>query len=322
MEEVIQVPMAKLNSGHQMPLLAMGTASPWLPEAEQLTSIFIDAIEMGYRHFDTAPIYGSEEALGRAVAAALQRGLVASRDQLFISTKLWCSETERHLVVPALRRSLGRLGLDYVDLYLIHWPLRVNDAAESFEIETENVIPFDMKGTWEGMEECCNLNLAKSIGVSNFTSIKISQLLQNATIPPAVNQVEMSVAWQQAKLLEFCREKGVYVSAWSPLGANGALWGNPGLLEIPQLKDIAMAKHKSPAQVALRWVYQQGACVIVRSFNHERMKQNLQIFNWELEEEELAKIQQIPQRRGCKGEVFIHSNGPYKSVEELWDGDV
>nr|GMD16926.1 methylecgonone reductase-like [Ipomoea batatas] len=262
MEEVIQVPKAKLNSGHQMPLLAMGTASPWLPEAEQLTSIFIDAIEMGYRHFDTAPIYGSEEALGRAVTAALQRGLVASRDELFISTKLWCSETERHLVVPALRRSLGRLGLDYVDLYLIHWPLRVKDAAESFEIETENVIPFDMKGTWEGMEECCNLNLAKSIGVSNFTSIKISQLLQNATIPPAVNQV------------------------------------------------------------ALRWVYEQGACVIVRSFNHERMKKNLQIFNWELEEEELAKIQQIPQRRGCKGEVFIHSNGPYKSVEELWDGDI
>nr|GMD13461.1 methylecgonone reductase-like [Ipomoea batatas]GMD13462.1 methylecgonone reductase-like [Ipomoea batatas] len=95
----------------------------------------------------------------------------------------------------------------------------------------------------------------------------------------------MSVAWQQAKLLEFCREKGVYVSAWSPLGANGALWGNPGLLEISQLKDIAMAKHKSTAMVALRWVYEEGACVIVRSFNHERMKQNLQIFNWELEEE-------------------------------------
>nr|GLL32056.1 methylecgonone reductase-like isoform X2 [Ipomoea trifida] len=244
MEKVIKVPKAKLNSGHQMPLLAMGTASPSLPEAEQLTSIFIDAIKMGYRHFDTAPIYGSEEALGRAVAAALQRGLVASRDELFISTKLWCSETERHLVVPALRRSLG-------------FSLQgANQLLQRF------VLLEEFKGTWEGMEECCNLNLAKSIGVSNFTSTKISQLLQNATIPPAVNQV------------------------------------------------------------ALRWVYEQGACVIVRSFNHERMKQNLQIFNWELDEEEIAKIQQIPQRRGCKGEVFIHSNGPYKSVEELWDGDI
>nr|GMD13459.1 methylecgonone reductase-like [Ipomoea batatas] len=322
MEEVIQVPKAKLNSGHQLPLLAMGTASSSLPDPDQLTSIFIQAIEMGYRHFDTAAVYGSEEAVGRAVAAALQRGLVASRDKLFITTKLGCSETERHLVVPALRRSLGRLGLDYVDLYLIHWPLRVKDAVEGAKIKTENVVPFDMKGTWEGMEECCNLGLAKSIGVSNFTSTKILQLLQNATIPPAVNQVEMSVLWQQSKLLEFCREKGIQVSAWSPLGNNDAPWGNPGLLDIPQLKDIAMAKHKTTAQVALRWVYQQGACVIVKSFNNERMKQNLQIFNWKLEEDEIAKIQQIPQRRGFKGAEFVHSNGPYKSVEELWDGDI
>nr|GMD16929.1 methylecgonone reductase-like [Ipomoea batatas] len=322
MEEVIKVPKAKLNSGHQMPLLAMGTASSSLPDPDQLTSIFIQAIEMGYRHFDTAAVYGSEEAVGRAVAAALQRGLVASRDKLFITTKLACSETERHLVVPALRRSLGRLGLDYVDLYLIHWPLRLKDSIEDAKFKTENVVPFDMKGTWEGMEECCNLGLAKSIGVSNFTSTKILQLLQNATIPPAVNQVEMSVLWQQSKLLEFCREKGIQVSAWSPLGNNDAPWGNPGLLDIPQLKDIAMAKHKTTAQVALRWVYQQGACVIVKSFNNERMKQNLQIFNWKLEEDEIAKIQQIPQRRGFKGAEFVHSNGPYKSVEELWDGDI
>ncbi|XP_019164725.1 PREDICTED: methylecgonone reductase-like [Ipomoea nil] len=322
MEEVIQVPKAKLNSGHEMPLLGMGSGSSSLPEPEQLTSIFIDAIEMGYRHFDTAAIYGSEVALGRAVAAAVRQGLVASRDQLFITTKLWCSETDRHLVVPALRRSLGRLGLDYVDLYLIHWPVRLKDSVEDATMKTENVVPFDMKGTWEGMEECCNLGLAKSIGVSNFTSTKILQLLQNATIPPAVNQVEMSVAWQQPKLLEFCREKGVQVSAWSPLGANDAPWGNPGLLEIPQLKDIAIAKHKTTAQIALRWIYEEGACPIVKSFNKERMKQNLQIFNWELGEEEIGKIQQIPQRRGFRAHIFVHPNGPYKSVEELWDGDI
>ncbi|XP_031100207.1 methylecgonone reductase-like [Ipomoea triloba] len=322
MEEVIKVPKAKLNSGHQMPLLGMGSGSLSLPEAEQLTSIFIQAIEMGYRHFDTAAVYGTEVALGRAVAAAVQQGLVASRDQLFITTKLWCSENERHLVVPALRRSLGRLGLDYVDLYLIHWPLRLKDCIEDAKFKTENVVSFDMKGTWEGMEECCNLGLAKSIGVSNFTSKKISQLLQNATIPPAVNQVEMSVAWQQSKLLEFCREKGIQVSAWSPLGANDAPWGNPGLLEIPQLKDAAMTKHKTTAQVALRWIYEQGACPIVKSFNKERMKQNLQIFTWELGEEEIGKIQQIPQRRGCRANTFVHPNGPYKSVEELWDGDI
>nr|GLL32054.1 methylecgonone reductase-like [Ipomoea trifida] len=322
MEEVIQIPKAKLNSGDHMPLLTMGTSSTSPQDPDQLTSTLIRAIEMGYRHFDTAVVYGSEEALGRAVAAAVERGLVASRDELFITTKLWCTETDHHLVVPALKRSLGRLGLDYVDLYLIHLPFRVKDSIEGLDFKTENIVAFDIKGTWEGMENCCKLGLAKSIGVSNFTPKKISQLLQNATIPPAVNQVEMSVLWQQSKLLEFCREKGIQVSAWSPLGNNDAPWGNPGLLDIPQLKDIAMAKHKTTAQVALRWVYQQGACVIVKSFNNERMKQNLQIFNWKLEEDEIAKIQQIPQRRGFKGAEFVHSNGPYKSVEELWDGDI
>ncbi|XP_031100200.1 protein REDOX 2-like isoform X2 [Ipomoea triloba] len=325
MEEVIQVPKAKLNSGHQMPLLALGTCSSSPQNPDQLTSILIRAIEMGYRHFDTAVVYGSEEALGRAVAAAVERGVVASRDELFITTKLWCTETEHHLVVPALKRSLGRLGLDYVDLYLVHWPLRMKDAKESLVVTTENIIPFDMKGTWEGMEECHKLGLAKSIGVSNFTSTKISKLLQNATIPPAVNQVEMSVAWQQGGLLKFCGEKGIHVSAWSPLGNLGAgFWGSHGILEIPLLQDIAQAKHKTIAQVALRWVYQKGASVIVKSFNKERMKENLHIFDddCELNDEEMVKIQQLPQCRGFKGEVFVHSNGPYKSVEELWDGDI
>lgn len=321
---MIKVPKVKLNSGYEMPLLAMGTAATSLPEQEQLISALIHAIEIGYRHFDTAAAYGSEEALGRAVAAALERGLVASRDEFFITTKLWITQTDRELVLPALKRSLGRLGLDYVDLYLIHWPLRMKDATESLEVKTENIIAFDMKGTWEGMEECCNLGLTKSIGVSNFTSTKISKLLQNATIPPAVNQVEMSVAWQQGGLLKFCREKGIHISAWSPLGNLGAgFWGNHGILEIPLLKDIAQTKHKSIAQIALRWVYQQGASVIVKSFNKERMKENLQIFGgWELSDEEIIKIQQIPQCRGFKGKEFVHSNGPYKSVEELWDGDI
>ncbi|XP_031100199.1 methylecgonone reductase-like isoform X1 [Ipomoea triloba] len=325
MEGVIEVPKVKLNSGHEMPVLAMGTAFPSLPDQDELVSSLIHAIEIGYRHFDTAAAYGSEEALGRAVAAAIQRGLVSGRDQLFITSKLWITETDRDLVLPALKRSLGRLGLDYVDLYLVHWPLRMKDAKESLVVTTENIIPFDMKGTWEGMEECHKLGLAKSIGVSNFTSTKISKLLQNATIPPAVNQVEMSVAWQQGGLLKFCGEKGIHVSAWSPLGNLGAgFWGSHGILEIPLLQDIAQAKHKTIAQVALRWVYQKGASVIVKSFNKERMKENLHIFDddCELNDEEMVKIQQLPQCRGFKGEVFVHSNGPYKSVEELWDGDI
>ncbi|KAI9384287.1 hypothetical protein POPTR_012G039901v4 [Populus trichocarpa] len=156
-----------------------------------------------------------------------------------------------------------------------------------------------MKGTWEAMEECSRLGLCKSIGV------------------------EMNAAWQQKKLLEFCKEKGIHVSAWSPLGANGACWGSLAVMESPILKEIAAAKVKSVAQIALRWIQEQGASVIVKSFNKERMKLNLQIFDWELSTEDTEKIKNIPQRRGYSGEMFISKDyGPYKSLEEFWDDDI
>ncbi|XP_015167668.1 methylecgonone reductase-like isoform X2 [Solanum tuberosum] len=281
------VPKIMLNSGHEMPLIGMGTAptAPTLPPIDQLVSIFIDAIEAGYRHFDTAAAYGSEEALGRAVADAIQRGLIESREDVFITSKLWCTETHHDLVLPALKRSLARLGMDYLDLYHIHWPVRMkNGSDQGIKLVNEDVIPFDMKGTWEAMEECHKLGLAKSIGVCNFSCTKLSQLLTHATIPPAVNQVEMHVAWRQEKMLAFCKEKGIHV--------------------------------------ALRWVYEQGVSVLVKSFNKDRMKENLQILDWELSNEENAKIQEIPQCRGFKGELFVHPDGPYKSPDEFWDGEL
>ncbi|KAH0691607.1 hypothetical protein KY289_018965 [Solanum tuberosum] len=252
---------------------------------DDLTSILVDAIEAGYRHFDTAALYGSEEAVGRAVAEAIELGIIKSRQQVFITSKLWCTEAHPQLVLPALKNTLGKLGLDYVDLYLIHWPISMKPGpVDILKFKKEDIVPFDMKGVWKAMEECCMLGLAKSIRVSNFSCTKLSQLLQIATIPPAVNQVEINVAWQQQKLLEYCKEKGVHV--------------------------------------ALRWIYEQGASVIVKSFNKERMKQNLEIFDWELSTEDNFKIQDIPQKKGYNGEDFTHPNGPYKSVNDIWDGEI
>lgn len=320
------IPRVTLNSGHEMPLIGMGTASttPKLPPIDQLISIFIDAIEAGYRHFDTAAAYGSEEALGGAVAEAVRRGLIKSRGEVFITSKLWCTEAHRNLVLSALKRSLVRLGMDYLDLYLIHWPMRIkNGSDQDIKLVKEDIIPIDMKGTWEAMEECQNLGLAKSIGVSNFSCRKLNQLLTHATIPPAVNQVEMHVTWRQEKMLEFCKEKGIHVSAWSPLGANGIpSWGNHAVMQSSVLKDIAFHRQKTIAQVALRWVYEQGASVLVKSFNKDRMQENLQILDWELSNEEIARIQEIPQKRGFTGEIFVHPDGPYKSIDELWDGEI
>uniref|UniRef100_A0A2N9EVG9 NADP-dependent oxidoreductase domain-containing protein n=1 Tax=Fagus sylvatica TaxID=28930 RepID=A0A2N9EVG9_FAGSY len=248
------IPEVVLNSGQKMPFIGYGTAALPMPPPQTLVSVFFDAIEVGYRHFDTASMYGTEESLGQAVAQALQRGLIKSRDQLFITSKLWCTDAHHDLVLPALSRTLKKLGLEYVDLYLIHFPVRLKQGIVG-EHSNEDVIPFDIKGTWEAMEECYRLGLAKSVGVSNFGCKKLSQLLHHATIPPAVNQVEMNVSWQQEKLRHFCREKGIQVSAWSPLGANGASWGTLDVMESPVLKDIAITKEKSVPQVLYNTTY-------------------------------------------------------------------
>ncbi|KAL3512470.1 hypothetical protein ACH5RR_025187 [Cinchona calisaya] len=317
-----RIPEIVLNSGHKMPVVGLGCAGHPMPQVEQLESIFVDAMENGYRHFDTAACYGTEEALGKAVAKALEIGVIKSRDELFITSKLWCTEADHDLVHPALKQTLGKLGLEYLDLYLIHWPVRVKHGASTFNFAKDEILPFDIHGTWKAMEECSILGFTKSIGLSNFTCEKISKLLENATIPPVVNQVEMNVGWQQRKLVPFCKEKGIRVCAWSPLGAYGNSWGTNAVMENPILQELAASKSKTVAQVALRWIYQQGASLIVKSFNKERMKQNIQIFDWELTEEEMDRILQIPQSRGFGGDMFIHPTGPYKSVEELWDGDI
>ncbi|OWM62657.1 methylecgonone reductase-like [Punica granatum] len=316
------IPEVALNSGHKIPLIGLGTAAGPLPPPEALIAILVEAIEAGYRHFDTAAVYGSEESLGRAVAEALERQLIKSRDDLFITSKVWCTHTDPALVLPALKETLGRLGLEYVDLYLIHWPVRLKKETNKSNLTKESLLDFDVKGTWEAMEECSKLGLAKSIGVSNFGPKKLSHILQSCTIPPAVNQVEMHVAWRQEKLREYCKEKGIHVSAWSPLAANGASWGSKAVMDSLILKDIANARGTTVAQVALRWVYEQGASVIVKSFNKERMKDNLRIIEWEkqLTEEELEKINQIPPCQGVRGEMFVNESGPgYKSLDELWE---
>jgi diketogulonate reductase-like aldo/keto reductase len=314
--EAKNVPEVVLNSGKKMPTIGFGTGT--IPPPQTL----LDAIGIGYRHFDTASFYNTEESLGQAVSKSLEQGLIKNREELFITSKLWCTDAHHDLVLPALETTLKKLGLEYVDLYLIHWPVRLKQDVEGINFNGEDVIPFDIKGTWEAMEDCYRLGLAKSIGVSNFGIKKLSTLLENAKIPPAINQVEMNPSWQQGKLREFCKQKGIHVSAWSPLGGYKLSWGSSAVMENPILREIAEAKKKSVAQIALRWIHEQGAIPVVKSFNKERMKQNIEIFDWELNQEELDKINLIPQCRLLKAEMFVSDNGPYKSLEELWDGDV
>ncbi|KAK9118137.1 hypothetical protein Scep_016230 [Stephania cephalantha] len=311
-----------LNSGHSMPLLGMGTAAFPVEPQDLVESAILSAIELGYTHFDTASVYQTEPTLGRAIRQALDRGLIASRDNLFITTKLWCGHADRNLVVPALRESLQALGLDYVDLYLIHFPAKVEKLEKSFGLRSEDLVPLDMKGTWQGMEECVRLGLAKSIGVSNFTCKKLSQILSFATIPPAVNQVEMHPLWQQSKLRDFCADKGIHVSAYSPLGGKNAPWGSNAVFDCEELKQVAQAKGKTLAQICLRWAYEQDVSFLPKSYNKERLKENMEIFDWELSKDELKKMSALPQSRIFRGENLVSADGLFKSVEDLWDGEV
>ncbi|RWV87611.1 hypothetical protein BHE74_00004479 [Ensete ventricosum] len=334
--DMVTMPEVMLSSeGKPMPLIGMGTAVYPFGASETMRVAILRAIELGYRHFDTAAIYGSEEPLGEAIAEAVRSGAIKSRDELFITSKLWCSDAHGHLVLPALQRTLRyrppmppcshlrvNLRLDYLDLYLIHWPVSTKPGRHEFPMPKEDLLPIDMSSVWKAMEECQRLGLARSIGVSNFSTKKLETLLSTANIPPAVNQgevlsvdkVEVNPLWQQQKLREFCVAKGIQLCAYSPLGAQGTVWGQDWVKNCDVLKDIAAAKGKSFAQ--------QGDCVLAKSFNEKRMVENLDILDWELNEEEKRKISEIPQRKGCQGLEFVSDDGPYKSVEELWDGEI
>ncbi|KAK3040685.1 hypothetical protein RJ639_028381 [Escallonia herrerae] len=235
-----------------MPVIAMGTAGQPPVGAENIKSAILEAIKVGYRHFDTAAVYSTEQPLGEAIEEAVRLGLIESRAEVFITTKLWCNRAERDLVVPAIKESLSEEGVSVFG--------SVSTIAE------------------EKMEHCEDK----------------ARWLR----PWKWSQVEMNPLWQQKELREFCKAKGMHLSAYSPLGAAGTAWGDNRIMECNILVDIANAKGKTTAQVSLRWLYEQGVSIIAKSFNKDRMKENLQIFGWSLTEEETKQISQLAQRKG------------------------
>lgn len=312
------MPEVTLRSGNgkPMPMVGMGTASfPVVHEA--VRDAVLAAIEVGFRHFDTAFLYGTEKPLGDAVAEALRRGLLRSREELFVTSKLWCSQTHADLVLPSLRETLKNLQMEYVDLYLIHWPVCLRPAAgpPKFPNRKEDAVPLDVAGVWRAMEECQRLGLARAIGVSNFTTRHLDKVLAIAAVPPAVNQVELNPAWQQRTLRAYCVDRGVHVAAYSPLG--GQNWDGRGnaVLDSEVLAEIARARGKTVAQVALRWIHEQGVTCIVKSYNRERLKQNLEIFDWELTDDDRLKISHIPQRKVVEASGLFSQEGEFTCVD-------
>jgi 2,5-diketo-D-gluconate reductase A len=251
-----------LNTGDQIPQLGLGV---FKVDDEVCEQIVLDALEVGYRHIDTAMIYRNEAAVGRAIAKS---GI--ARDELFVTTKLWNSDQGATATPEALATSLELLGLEYVDLYLIHWPAPLRD---------------EYVASWLALEELHHQGLAKAIGVSNFEPEHLERVLDEGNIVPAINQVELHPAFQQRKLRGFQEPRGIITEAWGPLGQ-----GKYELSELPGLTEIAEAHGKSIQQIVLRWHLQEGVVVFPKTVRKERMIENLSVFDFELSPEEMTAL--------------------------------
>lgn len=312
----------KLFSGAELPAIGLGT---WKMEPDQAADAVASAIEVGYRHIDGAWIYQNEEGVGRGLQRAFENGV--GREELWITSKLWNDRHRPEDVRSGLAETLEALQLEALDLYLIHWPIaqprgviRPDVAADYLPLAE---VP--LTETWQALEECVDAGLCRHIGVSNFNTQRLAEIMEVARIRPAVNQVESHPLLTQETLKKYCDEHQVAMTAYSPLGSGDRPEGmrkadEPSLFELPEIIAIAEEQDASPAQVLLAWGMQRGTCVIPKSASRDHQAQNLAAAELKLSEEQLARISHLDRGyRFVDGTFWETEGGPY-TADWLWNG--
>ena len=271
------IPTLQLLDGNRIPQVGYGV---FKVPADDTRRAVLEAFELGYRHIDTAAIYGNEEGVGAAIA---ESGI--PRDELFITTKLWNDRHDGDEPRAALGESLGKLGLDAVDLYLVHWPTPARD---------------NYVHAWERLIDLREQGLTRSIGVSNFLVPHLERIIAETGVAPVVDQIELHPAYQQREVVEWALARGIRIEAWGPLGQ-----GKYDLFSVPAVADAAAAHGKTPAQVVLRWHLDKGNIVFPKSVRRERLAENIDIVDFALTDAEIAAIDAIDPGDGS-GRVSAH----------------
>jgi len=299
-------PTATLPSGAAMPLIGLGT---WKSAPGEVAKAVEHALKVGYRHIDGAFVYGNESEVGAGLKAAFDKGY-CKREEVFVTSKLWNTFHAPEAVEGACRKTLELLGLDYLDLYLIHWPTAfVNGEDGNLFPKTEDgvlkYVDINPTETYLAMEKLVELGLAKDIGVSNFNSEQLQDVLDKGKIKPATNQVECHPYLQNEKLFKYCTERGVTLTAYSPLGSPDRPWAkpeDPTLLDEPKLVEMAKKyEGKSTAQILIKFQVQRGIIVIPKSVTPARIEQNADILDFELSQEDMDTIKAME----CNGRLVV-----------------
>lgn len=308
----------KMNNGYHIPQLGLGT---WQSPPGEVRQAVLEALRLGYRHIDCAWVYRNENEIGDAIAEAIDAGIL-KREELFVTSKLWNSFHRDGQVRKGLEESLASLKLDYLDLFLIHWPVAFKEGVfypRSID-DYESLDDVPLIETWHAMENLISTGLVKSIGVSNFSVSKIETIMRTATINPVVNQVEMHPLLQQQDLYEYCRSEDILLTAYSPLGSTAKTEDAKavGLREHSEVAEIAKSHHASPAQVLIAWALQRGTIVIPKSVTPSRIDENFKAQSLVLSDLDMQRLNQLDKGyRFVSGDFFSPGEKGY-TLEALW----